>query len=266
MGLPRWRCCVQLLSRVRLFMTPWTAACQASLSIANSWNLLRLMSIELVMPSNPLILCHPLLLLPSIFPSIMIVSNESALCIRWPKYWSFSFSISPEGGSVVKNPPANAGDTGDVGSIAGLGRPPEGGNPLQYSCLENPMDRGAWWLWLEQLCLHRNYFIVFGKRAGWLAQVTQSRGGGILLLSDRAGRVGIDGCPQLWACIPVRTMPPVEGDPPYPHGPGKASGTQACCLTAQAWAPHRGKWSAPVDGGWAGLVSPQGWLGCACWR
>ena len=128
------------------------------------------------------------------------------------------------------------------------------------------MDRGAWWLWLEQLCLHRNYFIVFGKRAGWLAQVTQSRGGGILLLSDRAGRVGIDGCPQLWACIPVRTMPPVEGDPPYPHGPGKASGTQACCLTAQAWAPHRGKWSAPVDGGWAGLVSPQGWLGCACWR
>ena len=78
--------------------TPWIAACQASLSITNSWSLLKLMSIELVMPSNRLILCHPLLLLPSIFPSIRVFSNESVLCIRWPKYfghWSFSFSISP---------------------------------------------------------------------------------------------------------------------------------------------------------------------------
>ena len=81
MGLPRWRCRVQSLSRVRLFMTPWTAARQASLSIANSWNLLRLMSIESVMTSNPLILCRPLLLLLSIFPSIMVFSNELALCI-----------------------------------------------------------------------------------------------------------------------------------------------------------------------------------------
>ena len=86
---------VQLLSRVRLFATPWTAVCQASLSITNSWSLLKLMSIGLVMPSNHLILCCPLLLLPSIFPSIRVFSNESDLCLRWPKYWSFSFSISP---------------------------------------------------------------------------------------------------------------------------------------------------------------------------
>ena len=86
---------VQLLSRVWLFETPWTAAHQASLSITNSWSLLKLMSIESVMPSNHLILCRPLLLLPSIFPSIRVFSNESALCIRWPKYWSFSFNISP---------------------------------------------------------------------------------------------------------------------------------------------------------------------------
>ena len=76
-------------------MTPWTAACQASLSITNSWSLLKLMSIELVMPSNQLILCRPLSLLPSIFPSIRVFSNESDLPIRWPKYCSFSFSISP---------------------------------------------------------------------------------------------------------------------------------------------------------------------------
>ena len=86
---------VQLLSHVQLFATPWTAACQASLSITNSWSLLKLMSIESVMSSNHLILCHPLLLLPSIFPSIRVFSNESALRIRWPKYWSFSFNISP---------------------------------------------------------------------------------------------------------------------------------------------------------------------------
>ena len=77
------------------FATPWIAACQASLSIANCWSLLKLMSIESVMPSNHLILCHPLLLPPSIFPSIRVFSNESVLCIRWPKYWSFSFNISP---------------------------------------------------------------------------------------------------------------------------------------------------------------------------
>ena len=77
------------------FVSPWTAAHQASLSITNSWSLLKLMSIESVMPSNHLILCHPLLLLPSIFPSIRVFSSESALHIRWPKYWSFNFNISP---------------------------------------------------------------------------------------------------------------------------------------------------------------------------
>ena len=87
---------VQLLSHVQLFVTPWTAACQASLSITSSQNLLRLMStIESVMLSNHLILCPPFLLLPSIFPSIRVFFNESVLCIMWPKYWTFSFSISP---------------------------------------------------------------------------------------------------------------------------------------------------------------------------
>ena len=86
---------VQSLSCVQLFSTPWTAACQASLSITNSQSLLRLMSIELMMPSNRLTLCCLSLLLPSIFPSIMVFSNESALHFRWPKYWSSSFSISP---------------------------------------------------------------------------------------------------------------------------------------------------------------------------
>ena len=86
---------VWLLNCVQLFATPWSAACQASLSITNSWSLLKCMSIESVIPSNHFILCGPLLLTPSIFPSIMGFSNESVLCIRWPNYWSFSFSISP---------------------------------------------------------------------------------------------------------------------------------------------------------------------------
>ena len=86
---------VQSLSRVWLFVTPWTAACQAPLSITNSRSLLRLMSIESVMPSNHLILCCPLFLLSSTFPSNRVFSNESVLHIRWPKYWSFSFDISP---------------------------------------------------------------------------------------------------------------------------------------------------------------------------
>ena len=104
------RCCIGLLpwlvmvsqvfqfssaAQSCLFVTPWTAARQASLSITNSWSLLKLMSIELVMPSNHLILCRPLLLLPSVFPSIRVFSEESFLHTRWPKYWSFSFSISP---------------------------------------------------------------------------------------------------------------------------------------------------------------------------
>ena len=90
-----WFSSVQLLSHVQIFVTPWTAARQASLSITISWSPPKPMSIESVMPSNHLIFCCPLLLLPSIFPSIRVFSNDSVLCIRWPKYWSFSFSISP---------------------------------------------------------------------------------------------------------------------------------------------------------------------------
>ena len=86
---------VQSLSHVQLFVTPWTAAYQACLSITNSWSLLKLMSIESVMPSNHFILCHPFLILPSVFPRIRVFSSESTLYIRWPKYWSFSFNISP---------------------------------------------------------------------------------------------------------------------------------------------------------------------------
>ena len=86
---------VQSLSRVQLFATPWTVACQPLLSFTSLWSLLRFLFIELVMLSNRFILCHPLLFLPSIFPSIRVFPNKSVLCIRWPKYWSFSFSISP---------------------------------------------------------------------------------------------------------------------------------------------------------------------------
>ena len=91
---------ISQFSRVQFFVIPWTAACQASLTITNSWSLLKLMSIESVMPSNHLMLCRPLLLPPSIFPSNRVFSNESILCIRWPKYWSFSFNISPSKGLI----------------------------------------------------------------------------------------------------------------------------------------------------------------------
>ena len=90
-----------MLSFVQLFVTLWTAACQASLPSTISWKLLKLMSIQSVMPSNHLILCHPLLCLPSIFPSIRVFSNESALCTRWPKYWSFSISPSNEDSGLI---------------------------------------------------------------------------------------------------------------------------------------------------------------------
>ena len=89
---------VQSLSHVRLFVTPWTAACQVSLSITNSWSSLKLMSIAAVMPSNHLILCHPFLLMPSISPSIRVFTSKSVLHIKWPKYWSFSVSINPSNG------------------------------------------------------------------------------------------------------------------------------------------------------------------------
>ena len=191
---------VQSLSCVWLFATPWTTARKASLSITNHWNVPKPMSIESVMPSNHLILCPPLLLLPSIIPSIKVFSNESALRIRWPKYWSFSFDISPSNehpglisfrmdwldllavqGTLksllqhhsskasirqhsnffivqLSHPYMNPGKAialtrwtfvGKVMSllfnmlsrlITGEGN----GTPLQYSCLENPMDGGAW--------------------------------------------------------------------------------------------------------------------------
>ena len=94
---------VQLVSHAQLFVTPWTAACQASLSFTICQSLLKLMSIESLMPSKYLILCHPLLLLPSIFPSIRVFYSDSALHIRWPEYWSFSFSISLSNGKVLSN-------------------------------------------------------------------------------------------------------------------------------------------------------------------
>ena len=139
---------VQLLSRVWLFATPWTTACQASLPITNSQSLLKLLSIESVMPSNHLILYHPLLLLPSVFPSIRVFSNESVLHIGWPKYWSFSFSVSPsnEYSGLISSGEEFTCQGGDAGLIPGsersLGK--GNGNSLQYSCLENLLDRGAW--------------------------------------------------------------------------------------------------------------------------
>ena len=148
-------------------MTPWTAAQQASLSFTNSWGLLKLMSIESVILSNRLILCCPLLLLPSLFPKIRVFSNELALHIRWPKYCSFSFSISPSkehpgliSFRMVGSPcsPRDCQESSPIlqfksinslvlsfpysPTLTSIG---EGnGTPLQYSCLENPMDGGAW--------------------------------------------------------------------------------------------------------------------------
>ena len=159
-------------------MTPWNATCQVSLFFTISQSFLKLMSIKSMMPSNDPIFCFPLLLLPSIFPSIRVFTNESVLPIRWPKYWSFSCSISASNeysglvsfvltglmsleskglsrvffiphtyrASLVAQMVKICLNAGDTGSIPGLGRSPgEGnGNPLQYSCLEKPMDREAW--------------------------------------------------------------------------------------------------------------------------
>ena len=198
--LPHQLSSVQSLSCVRLFATPWTAAHKFSLSITNSQRLFKLMSIESVMPSNHLILCHPLLLLPSIFPSIRVFSNESVLHLRWPKYWSFSFSISPSNEysglipfridwldllavqgpleSLLQHHRSKASilqcsalfvvqlsypymTTGKtialtiwtfvskvmsllLNMLSRLVIGEGDGTPLQYSCLENPMDGGAW--------------------------------------------------------------------------------------------------------------------------
>ena len=125
---------VQSLSHVQLFVTHWTSALQASVSITNSRSLFKLMSIESVMPSNHLILCCPLLLLPSIFPSIRVFSSESDLRIRWPKDWSFSFSISPfnEYSGLI----SFRTDWFDKTWSTAEGN----GESLQHSCLENPMN------------------------------------------------------------------------------------------------------------------------------
>ena len=143
---------VQSLNLVWLFATPWTAARQAFLSIINSQSPPKPMSTVLVMPSSHLILCHPLLLLPSIFPSIRVFSNESALCIRWPKYWSFSFNIS----STNEHPGLISfrmyfRNTNREGN----------GTPLQYSCLENPMDGGAWWAAVHGVSKSRTWLSDF---------------------------------------------------------------------------------------------------------
>ena len=122
---------VQSLSRDRLFMTTWTAAHQASLSITNSQSLLKLMSVESVMPSNHLILCHPFLLLPSIFPSIRAFSHESALQISWPRYWSFSFSISPS--SEYSGLITFRMDWLDLLAIQGISLPSKGLSAIQES-------------------------------------------------------------------------------------------------------------------------------------
>ena len=147
-----------MLTSVQLFATPWTAARQVSLSITNSRSLLKLMSIQLVMSSNHLILCCFLLLLPSIFPSIRLFSNETVLHIVWPKYWSFSFSISPSNeysglisfgiywldllavqGTFKSLLQHHSSKASIIHHSAFFG------NPLQCSCLENPRDGGAWW-------------------------------------------------------------------------------------------------------------------------
>ena len=126
---------VQLLSCVQLFGTPWTAAHQAYLSITISRSLHKLLSVELVMPSNHLLLCCPLLLMPSIFPSIRVFSNELVLCIRWPKHWSFSFSNSPSNDPESSVGKESACDAGDPSQIPGSGKSAgEGiGYPCQYS-------------------------------------------------------------------------------------------------------------------------------------
>ena len=148
---------VQLLSHVWLFVTLWTAAHQASLSFTNSQTLLKLMSIESVMPSNNLIFCFPLLFLPLIVPSIKVHCNESYLHIRWAKYWSFSFSISPsnEYSGLISfridwfDLLAVQGTLKSLlqhhSSKASILRHSGNGNPLQCSCLENPRDGEAWW-------------------------------------------------------------------------------------------------------------------------
>jgi len=144
-------------------VTPWTVACHASLSITNSQGLPKFMSIDTVMPSNHIILCRSLHLLPSILPSIRVFSNESVLRIRWPKHWSFSFSICPSneylelisfridwfdlltGQGALKSLLQHHNSKTLILQCSSFSIGEGNGTPLQYSCLENPMDGGAWW-------------------------------------------------------------------------------------------------------------------------
>ena len=183
---------VQLLSRVWLFATPWITARKASLSITNSWSSLKFTSIESVIPSSHLILCHPFLLLLPIPPSIRVFSNESTLRMRWPKYWRFSFNISPSNEhpgliSFRMNWLDLLGVQGTLKSLlqhhsskASILRcsafftvncpasvysmssfKVSNGTPLQYSCLENPMDRGAWWATVHGVAKSRTRLSYF---------------------------------------------------------------------------------------------------------
>ena len=156
---------VQLLSRVQLFATPWTIACQASLSFPVSRSLLRLMSVELVMPSNHLILSHSLLLLRSIFPSIRIFSNESACHIRWPKYWSFNFSISPS--NEYSGLISFRIDWFDLLAVRGIFKSSpapqfESINSLVLSFLYGPTLTSIHDYWKKQLWLYRRFLAKWG--------------------------------------------------------------------------------------------------------
>ena len=150
---------VQSLSCVWLFVTPWTAARQASLSVTNSESLFKLMSIEFVMPSNHLILCHPLLLLPSIFPSVRIFSSESALHIRWPNNWSFSFSISPS--SEYSGLISFKMDWLDLLAV----------QEILKSLLQHHSSKASI-LWCSAFCIiqHSHPYMTTGKNIDWLSK------------------------------------------------------------------------------------------------
>ena len=165
---------VQSFSHVRLFATPWAATCQASLSITNSWSLLKLMSIASVMPSNHLILCHPLLLQPSTFPSIRVFLNESVLRIRWPKYWSFSFSISHsnEYSGLISFRMDWLDPLAVQGTLKSLLQyhSSKASIPLQYSGLENSMDcivhgvAKSWTRLSDYHFHHLMYYTIYFKK------------------------------------------------------------------------------------------------------
>ena len=210
---------VQSLSRVRLFATPWTVAHQASLSITNSWSLLKLMSIKLVMSSNHLMLCWPLRLLSSIFPSIRVFCNKSVLRIRWSKYWSFSFSISPS--NEYSWPFSLRIDWFNLFAVLGLfksllqhhsSKPSIfqcsaflivqlfcNGNPLQYSCLENPMDGGAWWAIVHGFAKSRTQLTDFPFTFDFHALEKEMATHSSVLAWRIPGKAEPGGLPSMWS-------------------------------------------------------------------